>query len=117
MYDPTCGSGSLLLRVGKETQVYRYFGQERNNTTYNLARMNMLLHDVRYENFDIRNDDTLENPAFLGHTFDAVVRTHHTVRNGQQIQNLKMTNDSVVTANLRSKADFAFIQHGTLPRR
>ncbi len=38
--------GSLLLRVGKETQVYRYFGQERNNTTYNLARMNMLLHDV-----------------------------------------------------------------------
>ncbi|MGT0298961.1 N-6 DNA methylase [Staphylococcus aureus] len=51
--------------LGKETQVYRYFGQERNNTTYNLARMNMLLHDVRYENFEIRNDDTLENPAFL----------------------------------------------------
>ncbi len=73
MYDPTCGSGSLLLRVGKETQVYRYFGQERNNTTYNLARMNMLLHDVRYENFEIRNDDTLENPAFLGNTFDAVI--------------------------------------------
>ncbi|HDG1489513.1 TPA: N-6 DNA methylase, partial [Staphylococcus aureus] len=73
VYDPTCGSGSLLLRVGKETQVYRYFGQERNNTTYNLARMNMLLHDVRYENFDIRNDDTLENPAFLGNTFDAVI--------------------------------------------
>ncbi|MBN4890314.1 N-6 DNA methylase, partial [Staphylococcus sp. EG-SA-26] len=40
---------------------------------YNLARMNMLLHDVRYENFDIRNDDTLENPAFLGNTFDAVI--------------------------------------------
>ncbi|WRN52994.1 N-6 DNA methylase [Staphylococcus aureus] len=73
VYDPTCGSGSLLLRVGKEAKVYRYFGQERNNTTYNLARMNMLLHDVRYENFDIRNDDTLENPAFLGHTFDAVI--------------------------------------------
>ena len=43
VYDPTCGSGSLLLRVGKETTVYRYNGQERNNTTYNLARMNMLL--------------------------------------------------------------------------
>lgn len=54
----------------------------------------MLLHDVRYETFEIRNDDTLENPAFLGNTFDAVVRTHHTVRNGQQIQNLKMMNDS-----------------------
>ncbi|MDT1130639.1 N-6 DNA methylase, partial [Staphylococcus pseudintermedius] len=73
VYDPTCGSGSLLLRVGKETKVYRYNGQERNNTTYNLARMNMLLHNVRYENFDIQNDDTLENPAFLDEQFDAVV--------------------------------------------
>src|SRR5699024_5418659 len=73
VYDPTCGSGSLLLRVGKETTVYRYNGQERNNTTYNLARMNMLLHDVRYENFDIQNGDTLENPAFSDEKFDAVV--------------------------------------------
>src|SRR5699024_9391039 len=72
-YDPTCGAGSLLLRVGKEPTVYRYNGQERNNTTYNLARMNMLLHDVRYENFDIQNGDTLENPAFSDEKFDAVV--------------------------------------------
>ncbi len=95
--------GSLLLRVGKETQVYRYFGQERNNTTYNLARMNMLLHDVRYENFEIRNDDTLENPAFLGNTFDAVIANPPYSANGQQIQNLKMMNDSVVTGELAPK--------------
>ena len=111
MYDPTCGSGSLLLRVGKETQVYRYFGQERNNTTYNLARMNMLLHDVRYENFDIRNDDTLENPAFLGIHLMRLLRTHHTVRNGQQIQNLKMTNDSG-TASLRQSPKQTYSTHG-----
>ncbi|MGT0202379.1 N-6 DNA methylase [Staphylococcus aureus] len=66
VYDPTCGFRFTVVTclVKENAGVYRYFGQERNNTTYNLARMNMLLHDVRYENFDIRNDDTLENPAF-----------------------------------------------------
>lgn len=113
VYDPTCGSGSLLLRVGKETTVYRYNGQERNNTTYNLARMNMLLHDVRYENFDIQNDDTLENPAFLDEKFDAVV--------ANPPYSAKWSADSKFNDDERfsnygklapkSKADFAFIQH------
>lgn len=113
VYDPTCGSGSLLLRVGKETKVYRYNGQERNNTTYNLARMNMLLHDVRYENFDIQNDDTLENPAFLDEKFDAVV--------ANPPYSAKWSADSKFNDDERfsnygklapkSKADFAFIQH------
>ncbi|MDK9867019.1 type I restriction-modification system subunit M [Staphylococcus sp. IPLA37010] len=113
VYDPTCGSGSLLLRVGKETKVYRYNGQERNNTTYNLARMNMLLHDVRYENFDIQNDDTLENPAFEGEKFDAVV--------ANPPYSAKWSADSKFNDDERfsnygklapkSKADFAFIQH------
>ncbi len=55
VYDPTCGSGSLLLRVAREVEhVGDFFGQELNRTTYNLARMNMILHGVHYRNFDIR---------------------------------------------------------------
>ena len=60
VYDPTCGSGSLLLRVAKE--VSEFFGQESNPTTYNLCRMNMIMHDVHYKRFDIYNEDTLVNP-------------------------------------------------------
>ena len=55
LYDPTCGSGSLLLRVKREADhVDKIYGQELNRTTYNLARMNMILHDVHYADFDIR---------------------------------------------------------------
>jgi type I restriction enzyme M protein len=53
-YDPACGSGSLLLRISKEAEVGEFFGQELNRTTYNLARMNMILHDVHFSRFDIR---------------------------------------------------------------
>ena len=60
IYDPTCGSGSLLLRVAREVEeVGHYYGQEMNRTTYNLARMNMLLHDIHYSRFDLRQEDTL----------------------------------------------------------
>jgi len=61
VYDPTCGSGSLLLRVAKEAEVSEFFGQELNRTAYNLARMNMILHDVHYRNFRFEQEDTLEN--------------------------------------------------------
>ena len=60
VYDPTCGSGSLLLRVSKEAQVGDFCGQELNQTTYNLARMNMILHGVKYADFDIKQGDSLE---------------------------------------------------------
>ena len=73
VYDPTCGSGSLLLRVGREANVRNYYGQEFNSTTFNLARMNMLLHDVNYTRFQIENGDTLENPAANEEKFEAVV--------------------------------------------
>jgi type I restriction enzyme M protein len=64
VYDPTCGSGSLLLRVAKEVEeVGGFYGQEMNPTTYNLARMNMILHGVHYQRFDLKNEDTLEHPA------------------------------------------------------
>lgn len=58
-YDPTCGSGSLLLRLGEFTDVVNYYGQELNPTTYNLARMNMILHGVNFEHFSILRGDTL----------------------------------------------------------
>lgn len=55
VYDPTCGSGSLLLRTAREGNADEIFGQEKNPTTFNLARMNMLLHGVKYRDFDIHN--------------------------------------------------------------
>src|SRR5687768_934540 len=74
VYDPTCGSGSLLLRVAKEVdEVSKFYGQELNRTTYNLARMNMILHDVHFQKFDIRQEDTLELPQHLEHRFEAIV--------------------------------------------
>jgi len=59
-YDPTCGSGSLLLRLGEFTDVASYYGQELNPTTYNLARMNMILHGIHFDRFSIRQGDTLK---------------------------------------------------------
>ena len=76
VYDPTCGSGSLLLRFSRQgIKVGNYYGQELNRTTYNLARMNMLLHEVHYRSFDLRQDDTIEHPAeeHKGRKFEAVV--------------------------------------------
>lgn len=60
-FDCACGSGSLLLQVGQFAKVRKYFGQEKVSSTYNLARMNMILHDIPYQNFNIINVDTLEN--------------------------------------------------------
>lgn len=74
VYDPTCGSGSLLLRVAKYVKDVGYFyGQEKNNTTYNLARMNMILHGVHFSHFDIKQDDTLEHPQHIEQKFEAIV--------------------------------------------
>ena len=74
VYDPTCGSGSLLLRVAKEVEsVSNFYGQELNRTTYNLARMNMILHDIHYRKFDIKQEDTLEYPQHIDERFEAIV--------------------------------------------
>ena len=64
VYDPTCGSGSLLLRTARNGNADTIYGQEKNPTTFNLARMNMLLHGVKYKDFTIENGDTLEADAF-----------------------------------------------------
>jgi len=73
VYDPTCGSGSLLLRAASIGHAANIYGQEKNPTTYNLARMNMLLHGIKFSNFTIENGDTLEADAFGDKQFDAVV--------------------------------------------
>lgn len=73
VYDPTCGSGSLLLRAASLGKAHSIYGQEKNPTTYNLARMNMLLHGIRFNKFTIENGDTLEADAFPDKKFDAVV--------------------------------------------
>ena len=69
VYDPACGSGSLLLQaakiLGKENVRLGFFGQEINLTTYNLCRINMFLHDIDYDKFDIAHEDTLTHPQHL----------------------------------------------------
>jgi type I restriction enzyme M protein len=114
VYDPTCGSGSLLLRVAKEVEnVTNFYGQEMNRTTYNLARMNMILHDVHYRKFDIKQDDTLEHPQHTGLQFEAIVA--NPPFSAQWSANPLFSSDDRFSQYGRlapsSKADFAFVQH------
>ena len=113
VYDPTCGSGSLLLRIGNEANVRHYYGQELNSTTYNLARMNMLLHEVSFQNFDIELGDTLEHPHFEDMRFDAVVANPPYSANWSA--DAKFLDDERFSSYgklaPKSKADFAFVQH------
>src|SRR5262249_49108878 len=78
VYDPACGSGSLLLKfakvLGKDKVWQGFFGQEINLTTHNLARINMFLHDINYEKFDIAPGDTLLDPQYSDdEPFEAIV--------------------------------------------
>lgn len=114
VYDPTCGSGSLLLRVAKEVkEVSDYYGQEMNRTTYNLARMNMILHGVHYRKFDIKQEDTLEHPQHNGLQFEAIVANPPFSANWSA--NPLFTSDDRFSQYGKlapgSKADFAFVQH------
>jgi type I restriction enzyme M protein len=114
VYDPTCGSGSLLLRVAKEVNVVsNFYGQELNRTTYNLARMNMILHDVHYRKFDIKQEDTLEHPQHINHRFEAIV-ANPPFSAQWSASPLFMTDDRFSQYGKlapSSKADFAFVQH------
>jgi len=114
VYDPTCGSGSLLLRVAKEVkEVNNFYGQELNRTTYNLARMNMILHGVHYRKFDIKQEDTLENPQHIDKQFEAIVA--NPPFSAQWSANPIFTSDDRFSQYGKlapgSKADFAFVQH------
>jgi len=113
VYDPTCGSGSLLLRIAKETEVSSYYGQEMNRTTFNLARMNMILHGINYRDFDLRQDDTLEHPQHLDHRFEAVVAnppfSAHWSANPLHLNDDRFSQYGKLAP--KTKADFAFVQH------
>ena len=113
VYDPTCGSGSLLLQTQKLGKADAIFGQEKINTTYNLARMNMLLHGVKYSDFDIENGDTLEADAFGDRQFDAVVANppfSAIWSASDKFNNDDRFSKAGVLAP-KSKADYAFILH------
>lgn len=114
VYDPTCGSGSLLLRVAKEVEdVNNFYGQEMNRTTYNLARMNMILHGVHFLKFDIKQEDTLEHPQHTHLQFEAIVA--NPPFSAQWSANPLFTSDDRFSQYGKlapsSKADFAFVQH------
>lgn len=120
VYDPACGSGSLLLKfakiLGKENVRLGFFGQEINLTTYNLCRINMFLHDIDYDKFDIAHADTLTDPKHWDEEpFEAIVSNppYSTKWDGKNnpllINDLRFSPAGVLAPP--SKADLAFIMH------
>lgn len=113
VYDPTCGSGSLLLRTARGGNADTIYGQEKNPTTFNLCRMNMLLHGIKYKDFEIHNGDTLENDELGEQQFDAVVA--NPPFSAEWTAADKFNNDDRFSkAGVlapKSKADYAFILH------
>lgn len=117
VYDPTCGSGSLLLRVAREVGIRNiakgFVGQELNRTTYNLARMNMILHGVHYRQFDLKQEDTLVRPQHEGAQFEAVV-ANPPFSADWSADPAFTTDDRFSTFGKlppASKADYAFVLH------
>lgn len=120
VYDPCCGSGSLLLKfakvLGKDNVRLWFFGQEINITTYNLCRINMFLHDINYEKFDIAHGNTLTHPKHWDdEPFDAIVSNPPYSINWEWDANPILINDprfspAGVLAP-KSKADLAFTLH------
>jgi type I restriction enzyme M protein len=120
VYDPACGSGSLLLKfakvLGKENVRLGFFGQEVNLTTYNLARINMFLHDINYNHFDIAHGDTLTDPKHWDdEPFDAIVSNPPYSLKWDGDGNPLLINDPrFAPAGIlapKSKADLAFTMH------
>lgn len=120
IYDPACGSGSLLLQAKKQFDAHiiqeGFFGQEINHTTYNLARMNMFLHSINYDKFDIALGNTLTDPKYgEGKPFDAIVSNPPYSVSWIGSDDPTLINDErFAPAGVlapKSKADFAFILH------
>lgn len=118
--DPACGSGSLLLKsakiLGKENVRLGFFGQEVNITTYNLCRINMFLHDIGYEKFDIACEDTLMSPQHWDdEPFEVIVSNPPYSIKWAGDDNATLINDPrFAPAGVlapKSKADLAFIMH------
>ncbi len=120
VYDPACGSGSLLLKfakiLGRDNVRQGFFGQEINLTTYNLCRINMFLHDIGYEKFDIANEDTLTKPMHWDdEPFEAIVSNPPYSTKWEGSDNPLLINDTRFSpAGIlapKSYADMAFIMH------
>lgn len=120
VYDPACGSGSLLLKfsktIGKENPALKYYGQEINPTTYNLCRINMFLHNINYDNFDIQLGDTLISPKHRDEEpFDAIVSNPPYSIPWEGSKNpLLINDDRFADAGVLapdSAADLAFVLH------
>lgn len=120
VYDPAAGSGSLLLKfakvLGKENVRQGFFGQEINLTTYNLARINMFLHDVNYEKFNIAHGDTLIDPAHWDdEPFEAIVSNPpYSIKWEGDANPLLISDPRFAPAGIlapKSKADLAFTMH------
>ena len=120
VYDPACGSGSLLLKfakiLGKDHVRQGFFGQEINITTYNLCRINMFLHDIDYDKFDIAHGDTLADPQHWDdEPFEAIVSNPPYSIHWEGDANPLLINDPRFSpAGIlapKSKADLAFIMH------
>jgi type I restriction enzyme M protein len=120
VYDPACGSGSLLLKfakiLGKENVRLGFFGQEINITTYNLCRINMFLHDIDYDKFDIAHGDTLTDPLHWDdEPFEAIVSNPpYSIKWGGDSNPLLINDPRFSPAGVlapKSKADLAFIMH------
>ena len=120
VYDPACGSGSLLLKfakvLGKDNVRSGFFGQEINLTTYNLARINMFLHDINFEQFNIAHGDTLIDPAHMDdEPFEAIVSNPPYSIKWEGDANPVLINDPrYAPAGVlapKSKADLAFTMH------
>jgi len=120
VYDPACGSGSLLLKfakiLGKENVRLGFFGQEINITTYNLCRINMFLHDIDYDKFDIGHGDTLTEPLHWDdEPFEAIVSNPpYSIKWDGDSNPLLINDERFSPAGIlapKSKADLAFIMH------
>ncbi|MCA6611513.1 MAG: type I restriction-modification system subunit M [Pseudanabaena sp. M158S2SP1A06QC] len=120
IYDPACGSGSLLLQAKKHFDAHLiedgFYGQEINHTTYNLARMNMFLHNINYDKFNMQLGNTLDNPHFGDEKpFDAIVSNPpYSVKWKGSDDPTLINDDRFAPAGVlapKSKADFAFVLH------
>ena len=120
VYDPACGSGGLLLKfakiLGKENVRDGFFGQEINLTTYNLARINMFLHNINYNNFSIERGDTLIHPAHWNdEPFDAIVSNPpYSIKWAGKSNPILINDERFAPAGIlapESKADLAFTMH------
>ena len=120
IYDPAAGSGSLLLQAKKQFDEHiiedGFYGQEINHTTYNLARMNMFLHNINYDKFEITLGDTLLNPQFKDEKpFDAIVSNPpYSIKWVGSDDTTLINDERYAPAGVlapKSKADFAFIMH------